>query len=327
MPKPSLALDLFERIRNHTGFPDQVAAVRAMVNAAAPVFETEHLDFKAGCNPQNNNLIPDKDVKKTWSEALAGFATTSGGVLVWGIDASKPAGSQFDAANEFLLVPDPNALRSRLQELHHQATDPPVPGVELLAIPDPAEGGRGFVVCHVPESDYKPHRAELASKRWLIRVGDSFVDTPVPVLRSLFFPHRQSYIFLRIGRTAQMQLGQNNIRFTYSVRIYNEGPATASDLVMIARKFDNLKVIAPQSWKHAPQADGWHVRYPEPLHPGQMLQFFEIQLELPQAQDATFDFQLFASDQMPSTFSVTVPAAGGAEQTVTPMPLPVTRFR
>lgn len=324
--KPSLAFDLYERLKNHTGFADQVAAVRALVNLADPVFETEHLDFKAACAPPANTPIPDANVKKTWSEALAGFANTSGGILIWGIDARKPAGSDVDAANGFLLVPDPNALRSRLQELHHQATDPPVPGVEFLAIADPADAGKGFVICYIPESDYKPHRAELASKRWMIRVGDSFVDTPVPFLRSLFFPHRQSYIFLRIGRTAQMQVGQN-IRFTYSVRIYNEGPATASDLVMIVRQFGNLKVIAPHSWKHAPQADGWHVRYPEPLHPGQMIQIFEIQLEFPQAQDVKFDFQLFASDQMPSTFSVTIPAAGGAERTVTPTPLPVDRFR
>ena len=32
--KPSLALDLFERLKNHTGFADQVAAVRALVNLA-----------------------------------------------------------------------------------------------------------------------------------------------------------------------------------------------------------------------------------------------------------------------------------------------------
>lgn len=327
MPKkPSLAFDQFVRIKNHTGQADQLAAVRALVNAQDPVFETEYLDFKAGCNPQNNNPIPDTHAKKTWSEALAGFATTSGGVLIWGIDARKPADSDIDAAVGFLLVPDPTAFRSRLQELHHQATDPPVPGVEFLAIPDSAEGGRGFVVCYIPESDYKPHRAELASKRWTIRVGDSFVDTPVPFLRSLFFPHRQSYMYLRVGRTEQKQVGQN-IRFTYRVRLYNEGPATSSNILIVVRRVHNLRVVVPQSWDHARHADGWHVRHPHQVHPGQMVEFFDIQIELPQTQDVKFEFQIFALDQPPSSYVVTVPANGGAEHTAMPTPLAVDRFR
>jgi hypothetical protein len=314
---------LFERLKDHPDFADQLAAVRSLVNAAHPMFETEYLDFKAGCAPPANNPIPDANVKKTWSEALAGFANTIGGVLIWGIDARKPAGGDVDAAHEFLLVPDPNALRSRLQELHHQATDPPVPGVELLAIADPVEKGNGFVVCYIPESDYKPHRAELASKRWMIRVGDSFVDTPVPFLRNLFFPHRQSYMYLRVGRTSQLQVGQ----FTYRVRLYNEGPATAKDILIVVKRVHNLKVVAPQSWNHAPQSDGWHVRHPHPLHPGQMVHFFDIQIELTQAQDVKFEFQIFALDQPPSSYAVTVPTIGGAEQTATPTPLAVDRFR
>src|SRR5207249_12045924 len=65
---------------------------------------------------------------------------------------------------------------------------------------DPAEGGKGFIVCYIPESAYKPHRTELGgAKRWMMRIGDSFVDVPPSVLRSLFHPHRHSYMFMRVN--------------------------------------------------------------------------------------------------------------------------------
>src|SRR5690348_13324649 len=102
--KPSLARDLFEQIKTHAGHADSAAFLRAMADPASPTFETEYLDFKAGQIPVNNNPIPDADVKKTWTEALAGFATTSGGVLIWGINADKDAATGVDAANAVLPV-------------------------------------------------------------------------------------------------------------------------------------------------------------------------------------------------------------------------------
>ena len=146
--RPSVARSLFDEIIAHPGHADSIAYLRAMVNSNPPTVETEHLDFKSAS--LNGQPINDNDVKKTWSEALAGFATTGGGVLIWGIDARKPAGGTVDQAIDFKLVVDPNALKSRLQQLHHQSTDPPVLGVVIKAFPDPAENGQGFVVCYIP---------------------------------------------------------------------------------------------------------------------------------------------------------------------------------
>ena len=61
-------------------------------------------------------------------------------------------------------------------ELHHQATDPPVLNVEIESYPDPGASGAGFVVCLVPESPFRPHRAEhVTNKPYYIRAGDDFV--------------------------------------------------------------------------------------------------------------------------------------------------------
>jgi hypothetical protein len=324
--QPSLALDFFERIKSHAGHPDSLPAVRALVNRSQPVFEAEHLDFKAGSRGgPTPGPLPDADIKKIWSEALAGFATTSGGVLIWGIDARKIRGSDVDAAVGFRLVPDPHALRSRLQELHHEATDPPVPGVEYLPIPDPSEGGQGFLVCFIPESEYKPHRVEFGGKRWVIRAGDSFVDTPVPVLRSLFFPHRQSYVILVVSFLDKLQM-PDKVRLHYEVQVYNEGPATLDNLSVSVRRFSKLEIQAPHGWGSR-SGDRIHVNYPRQVHPGQLIDFFKMTLELPQARDVTFDIELFAMDQMPSAYSVTVAPAQGAAQNAHPTPLAVDRFR
>jgi hypothetical protein len=69
--RPSIAKEFFLKI---TGDSDPIAAIKRLLNATPPTFETEWLDFKGAA--QTN----DQDTKKTWSKALAGFANTQGGV-------------------------------------------------------------------------------------------------------------------------------------------------------------------------------------------------------------------------------------------------------
>ena len=68
-------------------------------------------------------------------------------------------------------------------ELHHLASDPPIQGVEVEAVPDPADPARGFVVCFIPENGVKPVRAEHAGKQFYIRVGDDSVVPSTALLR------------------------------------------------------------------------------------------------------------------------------------------------
>lgn len=282
-------------------------------------------------------------MKKAWSEALAGFATTGGGVLIWGIDARKPAGATVDQATEFKLVIDPNGLRSRLQQLHHQSTDPPVLGVRIEAFPDPAEEGRGFVVCYIPESGYKPHRSEAANKRWLIRAGDSFVDASPPVLRSLFFPQRRSYIFLRCGVHTKIWNGpQNKVETatTFEFRLYNEGPATAENLLLHFNPVPNVQFSLTQAWKNITTALGWRLYYPEPVHPGDMVEVclatttFQLHAPSNKAEiiplETEFVVHVFAKDQLPQECRLHFTSeliAGNCQITGLPVPLPTDRYR
>ena len=62
-------------------------------------------------------------------------------------------------------------------------------GVEYLSVANPS--GEGFVVCLIPESAHKPHRAEFADKHYYIRAGDDFLIAEPGLLRTLFYPRNR----------------------------------------------------------------------------------------------------------------------------------------
>lgn len=337
--RPSLAENLFRRIKEHPGYSDSVAFLRSLVLSTPPTDETEYLDFKSASVPPFNGApekdLPEKDLKKTWSEAIAGFATTSGGVLIWGIDARKPQNGKIDQACGFNLALKPLELKARLKSFQLQATDPPVPDIQIEAFEDPAEGGKGFVVCYIPESPYKPHRAELEGRRWVMRSGDNFVDLPVAVLRSLFYPHRQSYLFLKM--TCRHRIGPNAQQcdvaiVTFSPLICSEGPATAENVFVLVPHRENMIVEVPRSWRGGSAARGWEVELPAPIHPGQFVEFCSITVEFPVdaartpifgSNEFAVEFQFFARDQVPFTISVAYSPEDLAKQaSKTGLPVP-----
>ena len=76
--------------------------------AATPTSETEWLDFKGA------SKIPDADAQKYWSKALAGFGTTQGGMLIWGLDCRKQGDPAVDCVMGPSYVSKPAAFKSRL---------------------------------------------------------------------------------------------------------------------------------------------------------------------------------------------------------------------
>ncbi len=212
----SSARRFFERV---TTAPDPAAFIRGLVNSDPPTYEGEWLDFKRTSGED----------ARIWSEALSGFANTEGGVLIWGVVAVKDK-SGVDAANGFALVEKPSQLRSRLMELHHGATDPPVAGVEVVEFIADKDTGAGFVVCYVPESDYKPHRSELVKhKPYYMRAGESFVIPSPSLLRNWFYP--KSSPQLMIGIKPGWHTGEApGERWSFDVSIANRGTSTARDI-------------------------------------------------------------------------------------------------
>jgi hypothetical protein len=230
----SSAEALFSQIM-YRGAADRVAFIKAMTQPAPPTYEEEWLDFKSGFDGPllNPKPLSDRFIKETWSTALSGFANTGGGLLIWGIDARKTPlasdpGKMVDAAGDLRLVQHPDSLKSQLMTLHHAATDPPVVGVRVEPIGDPAGGG--FVVCFIPESRNKPHRAEFFThKPYYMRAGDDFVVMPTVVLRSMFFPQVNPRYSVQIECRGRNLQNPKIATVDFVVTIMNVSNATAGE--------------------------------------------------------------------------------------------------
>jgi len=175
---PSTARAFYDEI---TAGPDSVKYIESLKDAAEPVTENEWRDFKA--LPTN---ISDKDLRRIWSEGLAAFANTAGGVIVWGVVAKRGL-DRLDRVQENAPIADPDAATQKLRQWLLEATNPPVAGV--IITPLKRTDGTGYIVCYIPESNNKPHRSEFSEgKPYLIRVGDNSVNPNPALLRALFFP-------------------------------------------------------------------------------------------------------------------------------------------
>jgi hypothetical protein len=240
--------------------PGREAFLRKLFDAADPRFETESLDFK-GCqwidaSTGNVEYLAPNKVKELWSKALSAFANTGGGVLVWGIEARNDQATKVDAASDFARVKDPLAHKSRLWQLHHEATDPPVLGVEIEHWEDPARVGEGVVVCHIPESPHRPHRAEfVTNKPYYIRVGDDFVISPVSILRHLFFPYAAAVFRVDVVYLYRFAPDPPTYELTYELQLSNSGTATAVDSVVAVSSSFGLH--SPPPHVETRQGQGW----------------------------------------------------------------------
>jgi hypothetical protein len=284
--KPSHALEFFNRIKN-----GGVPFVKGLINSDPPSFETDWLDFKGAEN------IKPLDIKKIWSEALSGFANTEGGVIIWGIDARPDPETHIDCASGLSLVQNPATFVSRLKELHSQSTDPPITGVDFWFSVDDATNDSGFVVSYVPESKFKPHRAEAAGRNYYIRAGDSFHVPSVSLLRNLFFPEYHSHLW------PELKAWHNNDTVFIDGYLYNSGIATAKNVVLfVSFSADpNWKLETVRRWEfvgapHPSHKKGAGMACFLPIHPGTALPAFRLSRpkQPPEfAQIITVNFEIF----------------------------------
>jgi hypothetical protein len=267
---PSLARSFYQRF---LASPDRVAFLEGLVNSSPPTFETEWLEFKM--YPQERNDQKDEQkIKEIWCVNLSAFGNTQGGLLIWGIGAKKI--DKVDAAHSRPLVPSPDAMRTRLFELHHQATDPPLSGVEIEAVTVPNTGDKGFVVCFIPQGAFVPYRAEFNIKNYYIRVGDdSIVPNPV-ILRRLFYPQSLAKLEMRVilSREREEYEGRMSELWKYEVFARNAGRATAHDVYILIS--DNVTynttlgkgLVAGDNWQirvRLPNKSGFYSQVP--IHP------------------------------------------------------------
>lgn len=169
------------------------AAIRGFVDTQEQ--EHLHLDFKL--LPENGRI--GRNERKTLSKVVSGFANSSGGICVWGVDARKNEDG-IDTASRLCPIADVNAVRSQFESLTGEAASPIVDGILHKCVLQ--DDTSGFLATLVPESDTGPHMAKLGEDRYYKRSGDSFYRMehfdiadmfgrrrkPIPVLRILPLP-------------------------------------------------------------------------------------------------------------------------------------------
>jgi Putative DNA-binding domain len=130
--------------------------------------ENLRLDFKLLSNSEFTN----KDDIRNFAKALSGFANSSGGIIVWGINARKNA-EGIDCAIDIVELSNPALTVTRLNSMTGDATSPLIDGVRHSPIIN-TRTGRGVVATLVPENDNGPYMAKLGEHRYYKRSGDSF---------------------------------------------------------------------------------------------------------------------------------------------------------
>lgn len=241
--------------------------------------ESEWLDYKeaawvnAPASSDKNSCVKcskeesvDYRVKTTWSENLAAFSNTSGGVLIFG---AKTDG-RFPIKQS--LARDAPALARRLKELQNNAIDPPVLGVEVESFTAGVNSTEGFVVCYIPPSDFAPHRALWASREFYMRVNDSNIMMPLSHLRRMFYPISAPRLAPFITK-AQMQ-GNSDDTFSLhmTVDLQNKGTASAEEVcIKVGGPYNPF--IEMYCWESSKSIGNAYV-CTNTIHPSQSIRLF-----------------------------------------------------
>jgi hypothetical protein len=152
-----------------------------------------HLEFKT----VSNASLSKTDDKRNLARCLSGFANSSGGLVVWGVDARKNS-QDVDCASAPRPIASVKLFASRLNELTGDAVSPIVDGIRHKAIELSQDAG--FAVTLVPESDSGPYMAKLGEDRYYKRSGGSFYRLEHFDLEDMFGRRQKPRIQIRVGQ-------------------------------------------------------------------------------------------------------------------------------
>jgi hypothetical protein len=140
------AEDLFLRIKD-----GGASEIDKMV--AEPVVEELFLDYKRAATLAPFAKLDPSD-SKNFSKAIAGFANSEGGIIVWGVDCRQtpPHG---DIPTNKCPITNPVAFKTLLDNAVSGRTLPAHPGVENIALLIEGQTD-GFVVTHIPIGMHVP---------------------------------------------------------------------------------------------------------------------------------------------------------------------------
>jgi len=218
MPPPSAAVALFEQIST-AGYP----WIQGACQEKTP--ETLHLDFKNKATPDQAGA--ERKDFASLAEALSGFGNSEGGVIVFGVDARKPAGDQDvpDGADSEKPITAISRFRTDLEGQVAQLTSPPVPGVRFLTLKVDPSVDKGFLVVLIPEGDNPPYMSQRG-RTYHGRAGSSFFTLENYQVRDLLV-RRSSPNLVLVVSVSGFARSARDIEYDFSISLQNTGRAIA----------------------------------------------------------------------------------------------------
>lgn len=198
-----------------------------------------HLEFKT---VRAASLRSDDD-KRNLAKVLSGFANSSGGIVIWGIDARKGSGD-IDRAQAIIEIDPIAQFVARLNELTGSFVDPIVDGVQHRGIS--TTGEKGVALTLIPESDTGPHMAKGGEDRYYKRSGDSFYRMEHYDVADMFGRRRRPDLQLIVsirpaGSISGAGLGTRHL-LKIILSIVNRGRAAARSPYLAFRLNDPYRV-------------------------------------------------------------------------------------
>ena len=207
--------------------------------------ENLFLDFKRSSNNGNGRKLSQDD-RFNLAKAISGFGNSEGGIVLWGVDCReyRQEDDYADVARAKFPITDPQRFKSWLEGAVSNTTIPPQKGVVHHIIYSNNSTETGFVVTHIPKSNFSPHQVISSGSgqyRYYIRAGSDFVPTPHAVLAGMFGRRPQPSVFHMYSDEYPEVLTTDpqTVKTKLGLQLYNKGPGVASDLFMTLTIFSS----------------------------------------------------------------------------------------
>lgn len=189
--------------------------------------QEEHLilEFKTVNFPDYNNDGKGKVFdKKNLAKVLSGFANSQGGIVVWGIKASKNEDNQ-DVASNKKPIRELKRFLNFLNTLEGEAISPSLSGIMHKIIEE--SNDVGYAVTYVPASNNPPHMAMFGEKAYYKRSGDSFYTCEHFDIRDMFFRSQSPILKFFFNQEFTKEDRGSSFEYTFKFGISNESNVLA----------------------------------------------------------------------------------------------------